>query len=150
MIAKQELPISKFESDMDKLNDKTRKAVDTLRASIQKEVDLWNEAMFSDDQFGRENALRKWIRRISRNKLLNISDAEDLIHAASKAKRGQVIPFQGTYYIKTSSGFLDRLDRYVHVLELTIIERQTTLDKVTNPGFWGHIKLAFKSLFQGE
>ncbi len=128
-----------------------------VQSQVQKEIDLMNTYIFSDDVFEKEAALRKWIRAITGQRHMNISDAEELIKLAKVKDINDVFIFHGVKFIVNQLGMLDRFDRFIFSLESTIINLQkqnTVYNDIVNErnslSFFGYIKLAFKTLFKGE
>lgn len=126
-----------------------------VQSQVQNEIDLMNAYILSDDVFDKEAALRSWIRAITGQRYMNISDAEELIKLAKVKDKNDVFIFHGQKYIVNQLGMLDRVDRFLYTLESTIINLQKQnmvynelVAELNSLTFFQYIKLAFKTLFK--
>lgn len=136
-----------FEKSYNDLNSEDRIKIDIYRDQVQDCIDDENKRL--ELGFREEDKLRKWIRDLVPEKMLNITDAEELLSMSRELPRGSIFEFSGVYLILTSTGHIDRVGKYIYNLETLVIEN---LNKSSIPelGFLDLIKLAFKKLFKGE
>ena len=117
-----------------------------LSEVVDQEIAEASEEFMGDERWAKEAELREWVRTLHPN--FNISDAEQIIGKAKKLEEWGVFAYRQLMFIKTTTGTIDRLDLYIERLESVIISMQQSKDETGNLGFFGYIKLAFKSLFR--
>lgn len=154
-------PKSRFTSERVAENNKSVRASATpemgvLMDEVQAAFDAEN-ADFNARLDG-ETKLRAWAKELV-GFSISMTEIEDLQDRLNGVKNGQSFSFKGVTLIKTNMNTVDRLDRYLFVLERTIIGATPLTTDVNghllvkykfefpNLSFFGLIKLAFQRLF---
>ena len=142
--AKQEA----FSDDLSKLSKDRQAQVKSMQSEIQRNLDMLNAQFFSDDTFERENKLREWVRELTNNLSANITDAEEILGWVKRAAPLQTFSIKGAALIKTSTGRLDRVDRYTAILEKTVLDQHNQIKDFTKLSFFSLIKIAIRRIFK--
>lgn len=116
---------------------------------VQNAIDHENSKL--DAQSEGDAKLRAWAKQLLGFQI-SMTQIEKLRDVISTAKSGIPFTYEGQLLIKTPFDTVDRVERYLFVLEAAIIDMHKTkqeLKQFTSAGFFGLIKLAFNRLIKG-
>jgi len=146
-----------IEENNRKMQEDANPLIRGIMDEVQDAIDKENGLM--DAQAQAHAKLRAWAEDLLGYKI-SITQIEELQDQIKKAKPNEIICYGNSALIKTSVGTVDRIEKYLFVLEKTIIDLsnqvaasgkptcQDIKDPYTELSSFGLIKLAFKRLLK--